>query len=195
MAIRGDWTTNEVLLSDDLNDTVNDKISVSALGTALPVDVYTTAASAGTATTVSRSDHRHTLSSSLGLGGWTAASPATFYNLTLGSGTANQRYTQVGKIVFAQLYLRFNSTTVSGEFAWILPVGMNTTFTNQVIGQAVAQDNDTSNYYTATCLANTNPDRCYFHFNASPATRFNATTPITWANSDWIYVGVTYEAE
>ena len=195
MTIRGNWTTNEVLTSDDLNDTVNDKISVSALGTASPLGVGFTADSAGTATDVSRVDHRHTFDPGLiTVGEWSETTP-TFHALTVGTGTAKQRYARFNKTIYAKLFLQFGSTTsVTGDFAWVLPILMNADIAYHAVGQAVVLDNDTGDYYTATVRGDTSNRRAFFYTSTSPSALMDATTPFTWATNDTIWAGVVYEA-
>lgn len=186
--------------------------AIPALSTSTPASTAGTG-SAGSASTTSKSDHVHALhthdhsssttganipqASITGLSSAWTESAATLFNVTLGNGSATQRYVQIGKTVFAHLYLALGTTsTINGEFAWMLPINpvSNGTWTELNMGQALAQDNNTGSYYTATCQANISAKRIYMYHNASTSPKFSASVPFTWASSDKIWASITYEA-
>jgi hypothetical protein len=115
----------------------------------------------------------------------------TVDSLTTGNGTVSGRYTKIGRIVTVTINVIFGSTTAwTGTSVGIggLPftsaarsvglIGMYRSGTGWYNGQAVLDSASTSTTY---------PGR----YDNSP---FNATSPWTWAASDYFVVSMTYEA-
>lgn len=214
MAIRGDWATNEVLTSDDLNDTVNDKVSVSALGTALPLDVDGTTASAGTATDISRVDHRHFLGTHTHAGAttggnipqtsvtdmttaWTTHVPAWngyYSGWSVGNGYTNCAYKRYGKTYFWTGDVGFGSTSTfgTGSLSFAMPIDLKADYRYQV-GAAILNDGSSSNRYILTAEAYWDgfDSLIYFHYDGGLVT---ATYPITLAANDYIAWSGVFEA-
>jgi hypothetical protein len=130
-------------------------------------------------------------------GTWTNYTP-TWTNITVGNGAVTARYMQIGKIVFINLGITFGSTTsVSGIIIGSLPItGSNL--------QAAANYN--ASIYDASPF-NIYSANAYFPSNTTVGLKAqnsagtyvvgaytNATTPITWTQSDAFLFNLFYEA-
>jgi hypothetical protein len=213
MAIRGDWATNEVLTSDDLNDTINAKLNVSALGTALPLDANGSAASAGTATDISRVDHRHFLATHTHAGsttggnipltsvtdlttGWTTENTAFSDYMTdwsFGNGYTNSKYKRFGKTLLWTAEMGFGSTTVfgTGSFIIAMPFPLRGDYRYQACA-AYLVDASTSNRYVLGGEATNDGYRSVLYFHSSSG-YMTATNPMTLASSDYIVWAGVFE--
>lgn len=189
------WNETTATLQVSNGSTFSDVAVSTTLSDATPGQVVA-AGSAGVAASASRSDHVHGVSSDLmTTGAWTQVTP-TFYNLTVGNGTASARYARFGRLIVADFYINFGSTTsISGNWAWITPIEMQDVYDSTAVGQTVAQDNSTGSYYVGVNLSATNPNRIYTYGSGAPAAAWNASTPFTWTTSDWCKTTVMYEAE
>lgn len=137
---------------------------------------------------------------------WSTYTP-TVGNVTLGNGTVTARYKQIGKTIHLEILLIFGSTSsVSSTINFSLPVTARSDFVKSEsqfgIGSAWLADTGT-NMWPASILAsdiNTIYLRSYNNPSAagaitSPsANNVNATVPFTKGSTDWIHIGLTYEA-
>lgn len=86
---------------------------------------------------------------------WTAFTPVwvgASTNPVIGNGTLSGRYSQIGKHVTAQWYLRPGSTTTfgSGAYSFTLPVASSASQQGSAVGQLYAVNN--GNYFTCGAL-------------------------------------------
>jgi hypothetical protein len=134
---------------------------------------------------------------------WTSFTP-TWYGLTVGNGTQNSSYLQIGDIVFCNIYFKLGSTSsVTAELGFLLPVGASGTafengfgspFTgwandngtgNWPLWGAIYQDGASSKTYIYAIRANTT----YGQIDST-----SSTIPFTWANTDSIIFQFSYKA-
>jgi hypothetical protein len=129
--------------------------------------------------------------------GWINFTP-TFTNLTVGNGTLNFTYSQLGKTINVRGYLTFGSTTsITGTVSFTLPMNTATTVGGPILGSARLNDSGTATYIgfvsvasgstavvTTANVAGTYPTMA----------NISATVPHTWATSDSLLVNFTYQA-
>jgi hypothetical protein len=127
-------------------------------------------------------------------GGWTTWTP-TFTNLTVGNGTVNARYSQVGKTVTVYIGFRMGSTSSMGSFPrFTLPF---TTKENNVNYQTMGEylDSGTADWTGALLIEST---IAYLQVLAANVTytyptSINSTTPFTWTTNDGFQFLFSYE--
>jgi len=116
-------------------------------------------------------------------GAWTAYTP-TWTNLTVGNGTVDARYTQVGKTFTAKVKIIFGSTTtITGIFYPSMPV---TIYSPTEVGTAIGFDTSAVMWAAGGFLVSN-----YIVINSIRAT---ATAPWTWAVGDILWITITGEA-
>lgn len=143
-----------------------------------------------------------TLTGELG-GAWKSWTP-TWTNFTVGNGTGNYKYIQIGKTVIARFSFIFGSTSAMGSNPTLtLPVTPNASYinTNQrtyMSGDLHIEDNLTAGYNgwvrfqgspVVLAIGVYNTSATYSVLNG-----MSATVPMTWATSDFFYGQVVYEA-
>lgn len=120
---------------------------------------------------------------------------------TLGNGTIEAYYTQIGKIVFFRITLTFGSTTTSTGVDWSFspPVTPKATTGNLgvPIGATISTDFGTNDYIGDCRFFSTNAiqPRAQFAngtFVTNAPVSFNS--PFTWANQDFVKLTGFYEA-
>lgn len=116
---------------------------------------------------------------------WTSYTPS-WTNLTIGNATQSCKYIQAGKIVHAQIYMTWGSTTsASGFFYPSLPVTAANSI--QVNAAGFLFDNSGAVWNACVFVAG--------NYILTPSSgRVSATVPWTWATSDIVSINVTYEA-
>jgi hypothetical protein len=129
-------------------------------------------------------------------GAWTAYTP-TFTNFTLGNGTINFAFTQIGKTVHLRGFVQLGSTSSMGTNPFVsLPVSAAVTSGVPVVAFVKFGDLGTANYEgfgmlntsTLLQLGISNVAGTY------PAmASVSATVPHTWASTDLIIVNATYQ--
>jgi hypothetical protein len=138
---------------------------------------------------------------------WTSFT-STPTNFTLGNGTMVGRYTQTGKMVYFELYIKLGSTSSMGTApTFTLPVTANSrydtaTFPSMIsIGQFTNYDvSATSTYWGIICIASTTtfvpaPMRTDFTWVNNPANVITAGQPAAaYATGDLLWFAGTYEA-
>ena len=131
---------------------------------------------------------------------WTTWSP-TWTNVTVGNGTVNARYSQMGKTVFVQIQLIFGSTTsITGNAIFTLPVTASTAAlqtSENAQGWAVLRDATVGNYYGWVNFRSSTT--AAFEVGTTNATYLvksdtSATSPFTWTTSDQMIADFFYEA-
>ncbi len=131
---------------------------------------------------------------------WSSWTP-TFTNLS--GGTLNfAKYIQVGKTVFFKLKYTLAGAGVAGSVRFTFPVAANSdefpsSGYNQ-IGQGAILDSGTANFNAQVNLDSTTTSAIILATQASGANvvpvLLSSTVPMTWANSDFIFVRGSYEA-
>jgi hypothetical protein len=135
-------------------------------------------------------------STGTGLLAWQTWAPTLGGGWANGNGVWSARYVQLGKTVHVAAYFTLGTTTTKGT---TLTVSLPVTAANsarQTNGNAygilgintyllVLKNSTTSNIEVGTSVASAT----YTTFNA-----VTSTTPATWATSDVLYIGFTYEA-
>lgn len=118
---------------------------------------------------------------------WTAAGSAP----AIGNGTLSGSYVQIGKMVFATIYLFFGSTTTSGSGAWFFGLPMNARSAYSLAGNCMAYGNDTGvNTYTAI---GTLEDATKIVIpNSGGGNQWSAGVPHSWGSGDFLRISIAY---
>lgn len=131
------------------------------------------------------------------IGSWTTYNPS-WTNVTVGSGTVDFKYVQIGKFVTVKGILTFGAdTSFSGDPKFSLPVTSVAVNTRFPVGTAAFYDSNTEVYYGPTLLLNTTTagTRRFTVSNNNVVTQnVSSTTPMTWAVGDQFMVQFVYEA-
>lgn len=132
--------------------------------------------------------------------GWAQQSwTPTLTNFTLGNGTKSGSYVQMGKMVFAEVYVACDSTTAFGTDMFVeLPVNGASKYSSRsysVVGHASLHDSGTKIWDGVLYLTtdNNSAQVRYLSASAAPSTT-TATTPFTIANGDTLQFSIVYEA-
>jgi hypothetical protein len=131
-------------------------------------------------------------------GAWTSYTP-TFSNLTLGNGTIDFDYIQIGKTVHVRGTLTWGTTTsatASGVF-FSAPVAALTATGSPIVGHARFNDIGTNNYSGNVTLSGAGTFGLVAINTAgsfAALSTVNNTIPMTWASTDQILIYATYEA-
>lgn len=130
-------------------------------------------------------------------GGWAAYTPTTS-GITVGNGTLQARYAQIGKTVFLEILFTLGSTSaVTGTPNFSIPV------TAKVSSYTLNGTVSLGDYGAATYVGlagNPTGSGVYIAaFNTAgswgvEAGSISATVPFTWTTNDYIAVKMTYEA-
>lgn len=129
---------------------------------------------------------------------WGAYTP-TWTNVTVGNGTLDFQYAQIGKIVFVHGTLTFGSTTsVSGEPQFTLPVtAVSYDAKAPVQGNCTLVDTGTETYF-GSMLFNSTTKVAIRKFGLTGSSlvtsAISSTAPFTWTTGDIIAVGFWFEA-
>ena len=132
-------------------------------------------------------------------GAWASWTP-TWTNLTVGNGTVNAKYTQIGKTVHFRMSLVFGSTTsLTNSIAISLPVSVSTDYyhdTKTKIGFAHLEDAGVANYIGVIGVVGDDPTLLsVYYINASFGTSgISSIAPFTWSTGDQMLIQGTYEA-
>jgi len=131
-------------------------------------------------------------------GAWASWTP-TLTNLTLGNGTVDAKYQQIGKTVNFRVVIVLGSTSVMGNAEITLPVPSVDYGTSgeRILGQGEAYDLATNSFQGLCAWISTTKVKLYVYLvsgirivKSSPSD----TSPMTWTTGDeWIIEG-TYEA-
>jgi hypothetical protein len=127
---------------------------------------------------------------------WTSFTP-TLSGVTLGNGTTNAKYKQIGKTVFGHVAFKLGSTSsITGTIKTTFPVAPATIFTGGVDYTGMFLD-DSFGYYLAFPVLES-PLISFFACTAGGTyvsyTNTSSTVPFTWTTNDVFYVTFTYEA-
>jgi|SRR6185437_3224818 len=137
-------------------------------------------------------EHDATLSTLTGV--WAAWTP-TLTNLTLGNGSVEARYNQVGKTVDYTFRFTLGSTSAVGSNPqFTLPVASRAGSTLMVLGDVIFTDTGTTNRRGYAQLnAGSTLDIIAFSTTGT-SVAVSATSPHTWAATDVLTVVGRYEA-
>lgn len=129
------------------------------------------------------------------IGTYTSYTP-TLGNVTLGNGTRDFAYTQIGKFVHVQGRFTLGTTSdVTGQITMTLPVNTYSTFL--IAGTALAADYTVATYELKPLFINGTD--CYLYY-ANPAATYpnllgtSGTVPMDWGNQDYFEVSLFYRA-
>lgn len=134
--------------------------------------------------------------------GWasTAWTP-TFVNFTKGNGTVSAFYTQIGKMVFAHLSIVLGNTSAMGSSPTVsLPVTSISypgSAATQTLGRMRILDAGTAAYYGVINWASTTTAGLQVETSSGTyagGSDLTALVPMTWTQSDELYVQFMYEA-
>jgi hypothetical protein len=184
----GDYTATTGTTITGLTALVaGDTIEVLSFVTAPIGDAYTQAAAdAKFATTVN-----------FPASAWTSYTP-TFTNLTVGNGTINAAYTQIGKTVIVRISFTWGSTTSATSSPTIvsLPVAARNVGTSYGSGNAYIENSGIAGYIVGPTI-NTSTSGVAFNVigtNGLISTAVTGAQPFTWGVADFFQTILTYEA-
>lgn len=120
----------------------------------------------------------------------------TYANFTLGNGTVDTKYMQLGKMVFIRVVITIGSTTSVGTAPTIsLPVtSITPADTLLEIGRGWILDVGTARFPLSVSWASTATMLLSSISSANAFVTITSTAPMTWANGDKIYFQGWYEA-
>ena len=129
------------------------------------------------------------------VGEWQDYTP-TYSNITIGNGTVDARYTKIGKTVVVYVQITFGSTTtVDGSVVLVsFPKAIYDASGVRIVGVGSLHDSGSTVY-----LARWMGDGMVVYENTNTSNNsvqwglIDATTPMTWATGDEIYLTATYE--
>ncbi len=131
-------------------------------------------------------------------GGWAAYTPTTS-GITIGNGTLQARYAQIGKTVFVEIFFTLGSTSaVTGTPNFSIPVTAKVSSYTFMNGTVSLGDYGAATY--VGLAGNPTGSGIYVAaFNTAgswgvEAGSISATVPFTWTTNDYIAVKMTYEA-
>jgi hypothetical protein len=125
---------------------------------------------------------------------WQAYTP-TLTNITIGNGTTEGRYRQLGNTVDVVCKITFGTSTTISSFGGIsLPV--NAKYTSVMIGSNSYIDSGTTYYTGPNFMSGANS--VWFGVDNASTTYNNintigASTPFTWGSTDVIFATLSYE--
>ena len=137
------------------------------------------------------------LASNILPGGWISYTP-TFTNLTVGNGTINAAYVQIGKTVKVRISFTWGSTTSATSSPTIvsLPVSARNVGTSYGVGTAYMENAGIAGYITGITM-NTASSAVVFPVigsNGLVGTNVTGSQPFTWGVADFFQTIFTYEA-
>lgn len=112
---------------------------------------------------------------------------------TIGNGTLQGRYRQIGSLVHAWIWLKIGSTSTlgTGSYTFTLPPIAARTTTSSLafaVGSAVLRDNSADNHQDAGCYVNSSSTLRIIKDDV-----VDPTNPWTWATNDEILAQIVYE--
>ena len=120
--------------------------------------------------------------------------------LTLGNGTLNATYCEVGNLVTVRIYLKFGSTTsITGTVFFSTPVNAIATDSawTYLPGNCLILDSGTTTFLGVVRLTGAGTVQPAVINTAATygvVTGFSSSVPMTWAENDFINLCFTYEA-
>ena len=200
MAGKKTFVAGEVLLAQDVNDYLMDQSVMVFGGTAARSSAIPTPTE-GMASYRSDADIVEVYNGSawatgLSVGAWTAYTP-TFTGFTIGSGTTDFAFTQIGKTVHIRGRLTLSSSTMTGPFDFTVPVTAANYDLAHVLSYASFYNGSAFNQGFVLSIGSTS----FFRISAmntgtafASASDLAATTPFTWGNGHKLFFTMTYQA-
>ena len=131
------------------------------------------------------------------VGAWTSYTP-TWTNITIGNGTNNFAYKQIGKTIFVRGSFTFGSTSsISGVPAFTLPVTSISYPSNSTFGHVYIEDNAVQAFHGFSLFASTTTANMrVLGANGTYVSSVDpsSTVPFTWSTNDFFRVNFTYQA-
>jgi hypothetical protein len=131
-----------------------------------------------------------------GLKAWTAYTP-TFTNFTLGNGTIDFKYAQIGKTVHLRGQITFGTTSsATGTIVFSVPVNFVTTSGGPIVGVGRFNDTGVQSYLGNAQTVTASTAQGVIHKvdgTFSTLAVVNATQPHTWGSTDVFLVNMTYQ--
>lgn len=127
---------------------------------------------------------------------WTTFTPtwtSTGTTPTLGNGTLTGKYIKIGKLVIAQIYLKFGSTTSGGTGNWRFALPEAAFETVAAItgypGYAYVEDSGIASYFFAVRRGTAASDVALTRENGSEV---STSVPFTWGTNDFLQFEMAY---
>ena len=125
-------------------------------------------------------------------GTWTP----TISNLTIGNGSAQGRYTKIGRVVTVEVYVEWGSTT-SASGAWsVNNLPFTSAATHRSYGSCNMLDSGVDNYWGGVQVDLSSTTLTFLALISSltytAQTSVTASVPMTWTTSDAVRASVTY---
>jgi hypothetical protein len=201
MAGKKTFVAGEVLLAQDVNDFLMDQsvmvfASDAARSSAIPTPTE------GMFAVTTNNDQLDYYDGSawitaIRITSWTNYTP-TFTNFTLGNGTINFTYAQIGKTVHVRGSITLGSTSsLTGSIIFSLPFEQATTLNAPIIGNCRLGDANGNTFAGLVLSQGASTANCVTTNVASTyptITSTSATVPFTWTTSDNVNVNLTYQA-
>lgn len=132
------------------------------------------------------------------IGDWTSYTPqwtttGAGADPALGNGSLIAKYISIGKLAIVKLRLVWGTTTTggSGNWQWTLPPGLTPAVNNNSnLGCCLTLDAGASYKYDGAIIDN---DTVLRVISISVGGFYNATTPMAWANTDFMALELAYE--
>ena len=126
---------------------------------------------------------------------WTPAWTGATTNPVLGNGTVSGKYTQINRLIIAQVSYYMGSTTTFGSGIWRFGVPVtaasHTAYAN--IGYGRCYDASAATTYLVAALWDVF-DTTRVWIQSHQTGIFASTAPFTWANTDELHFTIVYEA-
>lgn len=125
-------------------------------------------------------------------GAWTSYTPSwtASSNPSIGNGTIEAKYIQVGRLVIYKGRIAMGSTTTFGSGTWLVSLPVNCTTTWEM-GAASCMDNSASASNQPAVIRLSTASTANFYATGGNVT---STGPFTWAQSDQLRWTIVYEA-
>ena len=117
-------------------------------------------------------------------------------NFTIGNGSAQGRYTKIGRVVTIEVYVLWGSTT-SASGAWsVNNLPFTSGATQRPFGSCNIFDSGTENYWGGVQVTESSTTLSFLALGASATyttqTSVTASVPMTWTTNDAVRASVTY---
>ena len=192
---------NGVLQARNLDYTATSGSTISGLTALVANDIVMVesivAYSVGDTYTQSTLDGKFATQLNFPAGAWTSYTP-TFTNLTVGNGTINAAYNQIGKTVNVRISFTWGSTTSANSSTTIvsLPVTAKNVGTSYGAGTAYMENSGIAGYITGVVMntASNTFVSTVIGTNGLVSTNVTGQQPFTWGVGDFFQTIFTYEA-